>query len=67
MCQHILDEELSNDSTIICTEVVKSFLAQKKVVESDRKRVCRNKSDILCNIKVTTENKKRWLIRYDKQ
>ena len=58
MCQHILDEELSNDSTIICTEVVKSFLAQKKVVESDRKRVCRNKSDILCNIKVTTKNKK---------
>lgn len=34
------------------------FLGSKKVVESDRKRVCRNKSDILCNIKVTTKNKK---------
>ena len=34
-------------------------LFKKKVVESDRKRVCRNKSDILCNIKVTTENKKK--------
>lgn len=35
------------------------FPGSKKVVESDRKRVCRNKSDILCNIKVTTENKKK--------
>lgn len=58
MCQHILDEEPSNNNTIICAEVVKSFLAQKKVVESDRQRVCRNKEDILCNIKVTTKNKK---------
>ena len=34
------------------------FLGSKKVVESDRQRVCRNKEDILCNIKVTTKNKK---------
>jgi hypothetical protein len=34
------------------------FLGSKKAVESYRKRVCRNKEDILCNIKVTTKNKK---------